>query len=166
MCEERGSRSQLASVLTHSIICSLLTVLDRQDAKYAFILSIASYFSLFPLLFEVDLLLPRYSLYGAYVAMMYGQLERLYKAKPTFHLLEWLYMLGFIGIPIYEHLLSRLLGLHERLPFMPLLLTSVYSALGVLYFYVRYYLYALDITWQSRAPKIKSSAAKRKRKTK
>lgn len=159
--------SELASLtLTLSFYCSLLAVLDRRDGKYAYILSITSYFSLFPLLFEVDLLLPRYSLYGAYVAMMYGQLERLYKPKPTFNLLEWLYMLGFICIPIYEHFLSRLLGLHDRLPFMPLLLTSVYSALGVLYFYVRYYIYALDISWQSRAPRIQSSAAKRKRKTK
>ncbi|XP_034489946.1 probable dolichyl pyrophosphate Glc1Man9GlcNAc2 alpha-1,3-glucosyltransferase [Drosophila innubila] len=148
----------------------LLAVVDRRDAKYAYILSVAGYFSLFPLLFEVDLLVPRYSLYLAYMAMMYGQLERMYKPKPKFHILEWLYFLGFLAIPIYEHVVSRMLGLHTRLPFMPLLLTSVYSALGVLYFFVRYYIYALDITWESlgkrRVPQIKFSAAKRKRKTK
>ncbi|KAH8396304.1 hypothetical protein KR222_007690 [Zaprionus bogoriensis] len=159
------------AILLCLIPLCLLAVLDRRDARYAYLLSIAGYFSLFPLLFELDLLVPRYALYGAYVAMMYGQLERLYsKLRSSFHPLEWLYCAGFIGIPVYEHLLSRLLGWHVRLPFMPLLLTSVYSALGVLYFYVRYYLYALDITWpswrSSSFPKIKYSTAKRKPKTK
>ncbi|XP_023170103.2 probable dolichyl pyrophosphate Glc1Man9GlcNAc2 alpha-1,3-glucosyltransferase [Drosophila hydei] len=150
----------------------LLSVLDHRDARFAYFLGIAGYYSLFPLLFEVDLLVPRYSLYMSYVAMMYGQLERVYKSKPSFHMLEWIYFLGFIAIPIYEHIISRLLDLHLLLPFMPLLLTSVYCALGVSYFYVRYYLYAMDFQWppsfgkRRRVTQIKSSTSKRKRKIK
>ncbi|XP_060663803.1 probable dolichyl pyrophosphate Glc1Man9GlcNAc2 alpha-1,3-glucosyltransferase [Drosophila nasuta] len=162
------------AILMCLIPLCLLAVVDRRDAKYAFILSVAGYFSLLPLLFEVDLLVPRYALYLAYMAMFYGQLERIYKAtKLGLHLLECIYFLGFLTIPLYEHLFSRLFGVHQQLPFMPLLLTSLYSSLGVLYFFVRYYIYALDIAWPSwpsltkrRAPQVKFSAAKRKRKTK
>lgn len=145
-------------------------MVDNRDAKFAYILAITGYFSLFPLLFDVDLLVPRYSLYMAYVAMMYGQLERVYKSKPSINVLEWIYFYGFIAIPIYEHIISRLLDLHLLLPFMPLLLTSVYCALGVVYFYVRYYLYAMDFQWppsfgkRRRVTQIKSSVSRRKRK--
>lgn len=166
------SLSWFDSQLNHYLIHSLLSVLDHRDARFAYFLGIAGYYSLFPLLFEVDLLVPRYSLYMSYVAMMYGQLERVYKSKPSFHMLEWIYFLGFIAIPIYEHIISRLLDLHLLLPFMPLLLTSVYCALGVSYFYVRYYLYAMDFQWppsfgkRRRVTQIKSSTSKRKRKIK
>lgn len=115
--------------------CSLLTVVNREDARYAYILAIAGYFSLFPLLFDPDLFIPRYSLYMSYVAMLYGQLYRVFPGFRGFHVLEWLYVLGFLAIPLYEHLLAHMLGWHRRLPFLPLLLTSVYSAVGVLYFF-------------------------------
>ncbi|EDV47415.1 probable dolichyl pyrophosphate Glc1Man9GlcNAc2 alpha-1,3-glucosyltransferase [Drosophila erecta] len=148
----------------------LLTLVNREDARYAYILGIAGYFSLFPLLFDADLYIPRYSLYMSYVAMMYGQLYRIFPGFRGFHLLEWLYMLGFLAIPLYEHLLSFLLHLDKRLPFLPLLLTSVYSALGVLYFFGAYYLYALGISCGKVAiassSSSSSSAVKRKRKTK
>ncbi|EDV91718.1 probable dolichyl pyrophosphate Glc1Man9GlcNAc2 alpha-1,3-glucosyltransferase [Drosophila grimshawi] len=155
------------AILMCLIPLSLLAVVDCRDAKFVFILSVAGYFSLFPLLFDVDLLVLRYSLYMSYMAMMYGQLRQLYDNKLTFHLFEWMYIVGFIAIPVYEHIISRPLGLHLRLPFMPHLLTSVYAALGVIYFYLRYYIYALDFTWRGcrkrRNTQIKS---KRKRKIK
>ncbi|KAH8386776.1 hypothetical protein KR093_002438 [Drosophila rubida] len=159
------------AILMCLIPLSLLAVVDRRDAKYAFILSVAGYFSLLPLLFELDLLVPRYALYLTYVAMLYSQLDRIYKPKLKFQLVEFIYFVGFLTIPLYEHVFSRLFGVHERLPFMPLLLTSLYCSLGVLYFFVRYYIYVLDITWpiwpaKRRTPQVKFSAAKRKRKTK
>jgi len=147
-----------------------LTLVNREDARYAYILGIAGYFSLFPLLFDADLYIPRYSLYMSYVAMLYGQLYRIFPNFRGFHALEWLYMLGFLAIPVYEHLLSFLLHLDKRLPFLPLLLTSVYSALGVLYFFGAYYLYALGFSWGKVTPpgasSSSTSAVKRKRKTK
>ncbi|XP_026849147.1 probable dolichyl pyrophosphate Glc1Man9GlcNAc2 alpha-1,3-glucosyltransferase [Drosophila persimilis] len=158
------------AILMCLIPLSLLTLVNREDARYAYILGIAGYFSLFPLLFDIDLYVPRYSLYLSYMAMLYGQLYRIFSGFKGFHWLEWAYMLGFIAIPLYEHIISRLLGLHIRLPFMPLLLTSTYSALGVVYFFGRYYLYAMGVSWPKvAAPKATatySSSAKRKRKTK
>ncbi|XP_017091387.2 probable dolichyl pyrophosphate Glc1Man9GlcNAc2 alpha-1,3-glucosyltransferase [Drosophila bipectinata] len=149
----------------------LLTVVNREDARYAYILAIAGYFSLFPLLFDPDLFIPRYSLYMSYVAMLYGQLYRVFPGFRGFHVIEWLYVLGFLGIPLYEHLLAHLLGWHRRLPFLPLLLTSVYSAIGVLYFFGGYYLYALGIgshaKWHSStSAETVEKTRKKKRKTK
>ncbi|XP_016939264.2 probable dolichyl pyrophosphate Glc1Man9GlcNAc2 alpha-1,3-glucosyltransferase [Drosophila suzukii] len=158
------------AILMVLIPLCLLTLVNREDARYAYILGIAGYFSLFPLLFDADLYIPRYSLYMSYVAMLYGQLYRIFPNFRGFHALEWLYMLGFLAIPLYEHLLSFLLHLDKRLPFLPLLLTSVYSALGVLYFFGAYYLYALGFSWGKVTPpgasSSSTSAVKRKRKTK
>ncbi|XP_017013012.2 probable dolichyl pyrophosphate Glc1Man9GlcNAc2 alpha-1,3-glucosyltransferase [Drosophila takahashii] len=153
------------AILMVLIPLCLLTLVNREDARYAYILSIAGYFSLFPLLFDADLYIPRYSLYLSYVAMLYGQLYRIFPNFRGFHALEWIYMLGFLTIPLYEHLLAFLLHLDKRLPFLPLLLTSVYAALGVLYFFGAYYLYALGFTW-GKATSSSSSSVKRKRKTK
>ncbi|BFG02573.1 probable dolichyl pyrophosphate Glc1Man9GlcNAc2 alpha-1-3-glucosyltransferase [Drosophila madeirensis] len=159
------------AILMVLIPLCLLTLVNREDARHAYVLSTAAYFSLFPLLHDVDLYVPRYSLYLSYMAMLYGQLYRMFAAFKGFHWLEWTYMLGFVAIPLYEHVLSPLLGLDRRLPFMPLLLTSTYAALGVVYFFGRYYMYAMGLNWwpqlaTSKATATYSSSAKRKRKTK
>ncbi|KAH8304647.1 hypothetical protein KR018_010345 [Drosophila ironensis] len=149
----------------------LLTLVNREDARYAYILGVAGYFSLFPLLFDPDLFIPRYSLYMSFVAMLYGQLYRIFPGFRGFHVLEWLYMLGFLFIPLYEHVGAHLLGWHRRLPFLPLLLTSVYSAIGVIYFFGAYYLYALGFGPGHKhatgtEPDAAHRARNRKRKTK
>ncbi|KAH8361281.1 probable dolichyl pyrophosphate Glc1Man9GlcNAc2 alpha-1,3-glucosyltransferase [Drosophila serrata] len=157
------------AILMVLIPLCLLTLVNREDARYAYILGIAGYFSLFPLLFDPDLFIPRYSLYMSYVAMLYGQLYRIFPGFRGFRVWEWLYMLGFLAIPLYEHVLAFLLGLDKRLPFLPLLLTSVYAALGVLYFFGGYYVYALGLSWGGKVavpPKATASSVKRKRKTK
>ncbi|XP_017030615.1 probable dolichyl pyrophosphate Glc1Man9GlcNAc2 alpha-1,3-glucosyltransferase [Drosophila kikkawai] len=153
------------AILLVLIPLCLLTLVNREDARYSYILAIAGYFSLFPLLFDPDLFIPRYSLYMSYVAMLYGQLYRIFPGFRGFHVWEWLYMLGFLVIPLYEHLLSFVLGLDKRLPFLPLLLTSVYAGLGVLYFFGGYYLYALGLNGGNKAAG-GTASVKRKRKTK
>ncbi|XP_011177588.1 probable dolichyl pyrophosphate Glc1Man9GlcNAc2 alpha-1,3-glucosyltransferase isoform X1 [Zeugodacus cucurbitae] len=122
----------------------LLFLLDSRDAKYAYWLSIFGYYSLFPLLHQPCVLLLRYALYLAYIAFMYGQLVALYpNARNTkMHLLERIYVAVGVLLPIYEHIISPLLHLDKKLPFLPLLLTSLYCALAVTYFFIRYYLHA------------------------
>ena len=161
------------AILMCLIPLTLLSVLQFQDAKYSFILSICGYFSLFPLLFHTDLFLIRYSLFLAYISFMYGQFRRLYR-EPHFqlHLLEWLYVLGFLGLPLYEHFVAPFMGLNQKLPFMPLLLTSVYCSLGVLYVFLRYYILTLSsnsinsIKNDSKLELTKKSKSKLKQKTK
>ncbi|XP_050330719.1 probable dolichyl pyrophosphate Glc1Man9GlcNAc2 alpha-1,3-glucosyltransferase isoform X1 [Bactrocera neohumeralis] len=126
----------------------LLFVLLPTDATYAYWLSIFGYFSLFPLLHQSCVLLLRYALYLAYVAFMYGQLANLYpnERQTKLHVLEKLYTVGCVLIPIYEHFISPFLHLDKTLPFLPLLLTSLYCGLAVTYFFIRYYLHALAIS--------------------
>lgn len=108
-------------------------------------LSAVGHFSLFPLLFHIDLLIIRYSLYLAYMGYMYTRYLSIHKDYPDMNLLEDCYIHGLLLIPIYEHLIGWLTGLNEKYPFLPLLLYSTYCAVGVLYCYIRYYIYALDL---------------------
>ncbi|XP_020715487.1 probable dolichyl pyrophosphate Glc1Man9GlcNAc2 alpha-1,3-glucosyltransferase isoform X3 [Ceratitis capitata] len=135
------------AILMSLIPLCLLFHLYPTDAKHAFLLSVVGYFSLFPLLFETSLLVLRYALYLFYMFLMYGQMVRLYTPLRDYktNLIENCYIYGFVLLPIYEHILSVNLNLHLSLPFLPLLLTSVYCALGVTYFFISYYLYTLGI---------------------
>ena len=53
---------------------------------------------------------------------------------PLISMLESLYLLVIIPLELYNSVLHHVLGLSSRLPFIPLLLTSVYCAVGVTYF--------------------------------
>lgn len=48
------------------------------------------------------------------------------------------YMYGFCAVFAYEHWLQYQLGLAERYPFLPLMLTSCYGAVGVVQFFACY----------------------------
>lgn len=53
--------------------------------------------------------------------------------------LESLYLLGLLPLELYCSIVHSSLGLTEKLPFLPLLLTSVYCALGVTYSWLKFY---------------------------
>lgn len=142
---------------------------DSKEAKFTFLLSIVGLYSLFPLLFHIDLLIIRYSLYLFYVAAMYGQIMRIFNSPIILHLYERIYLLGFIGLPIYEHIISPLFGLSKNLPFMPLLLTSLYCSIGIIYFFITYYVHLLSIgtiSVKSKTSAKHKSKLKNKSKTK
>lgn len=126
-------------------------------------LSAVGYFSLFPLLFHVDLLIIRYSLYLAYMCFMYVAYVRFYKDYPKMNILEDMYIYGLMLIPIYEHIIGPWTGLNARLPFIPLLLYSTYCGIGVLYCFIRYYIHALEFKLETT---MTTTSAKAKHKTK
>lgn len=82
------------------------------------------------------------------------------------NILEILYVFGLLLIPLYEHVIAPLTGLHQRLPFMPLLLTSVYCSCGVSYVFIAYYVHALDIRLKTKQTSIKTASKPTKAKTK
>ena len=128
-------------------------------------LSAIGYFSLFPLLFHIDLILIRYCLYFAYVGYMYYSYLHVHKDYPDMSILEDCYIYGLLFIPIYEHFIGWLTGLNTKLPFLPLLMYSTYCAIGVLYCFIRYYLYALDLkatTTTVKTKKIKTTSKTKK----
>ncbi|XP_065364538.1 probable dolichyl pyrophosphate Glc1Man9GlcNAc2 alpha-1,3-glucosyltransferase [Calliphora vicina] len=133
------------AILMCLIPLCLLFFVSPTDAKYSFMLSAVGLFSLFPLLFHFDLLIIRYSSYLAYMGYMYTRYLYVHKDYPDMSLLEDCYIHGLVIIPIYEHLIGWLTGLNEKLPFLPLLMYSTYCAVGVLYSFIRYYIYALEL---------------------
>ena len=60
--------------------------------------------------------------------------------------LESYYLLGLIPLELYTNGLHYLIGLDKTLPFLPLLLTSVYCAVGVTYAWLRFYVDVLGET--------------------
>ncbi|XP_037932461.1 probable dolichyl pyrophosphate Glc1Man9GlcNAc2 alpha-1,3-glucosyltransferase [Teleopsis dalmanni] len=130
------------AILMSLLPLCFLSILNSKDASYCIWFSIIGYFSLFPLLFDIDLLVIRYSLYLGYISFMLAQLVRIHKMKPSVNVLHVLYVTGLLIIPLYEHL-SPLLGLQQKLPFMTLLLTSLHCGAGLLYAYIQYYIHTL-----------------------
>lgn len=116
----------------------MLATRNINDCKSTIFLGAIGYYSLFPLLFRPELLLVKVSYYLAYMLLSWICLKHIHR---TLHLniVEILYIFGLSSLLVYEHCVQYLIGFDKKLPFLPLLMTSVYCALGVLYFYCQYY---------------------------
>ena len=56
---------------------------------------------------------------------------------PLLSIPETVFVMGLLPVEVYCHALHRLLGLDRSLPFLPLMLTSVYCAIGVSYVWLK-----------------------------
>lgn len=119
-------------------------------------LSTVGIYSLFPLLYPKNLIGIKLFLLLTYCAIAFEFVPALYvvpKPKgvrrirklrlPMLNRMECLYLYNLIGLWFYENAIHFMLGLDKPLPFLPLMMTSVYCALGVLYFWIQYYYYFL-----------------------
>lgn len=121
------------------------------DAKHYFILATVSCYSLFPLLFEPREYPIKVLLLVLHSTLMYFGFSSLFpgKAKPKkggsnddsekhrFHV-GWVgtsYVFGLTCVELWGQLLHPIL-LGDRLPFLPLMLSSTYCALGMLYSWI------------------------------
>lgn len=113
--------------------------INSKDAKACLFLSIVGHYSLFPLLFPTELALVKASLFMLYIGfnVFSMKLTKIYEGISN---LEKIYCLGLLGIFIYENLIQFIIGFNIKLPFLPLLLTSVYCSFGVTWFWLKYYL--------------------------
>lgn len=114
----------------------------ESEAKYTLFLSIVSHFSLFPLLFKPNLALIKISLLFTYILILFNGVRHLWPSphrKQILPLHELFYSFGLIGLLFYEFIFQYVLNLNEKLPFLPLLLTSVYCSIGIMYFWLKYY---------------------------
>lgn len=121
---------------------SILMTINEFEANNLWFLSIVSHFSLFPLLFESNLILVKISLFLSYTLVLTNGLKCLWpfeKQKLIVYYCEICYLFGLIGLLLYEFIIQYLLNLDRRLPFLPLLLTSVYCSIGIMYFWIKYY---------------------------
>lgn len=104
-----------------------------------FLTAIANY-SLFPLIFTKELMLIKCCLYIINIAVLGLGYRKQSPAEPSVILfLEKCYCFGLIVPFAYEMFFQYLLGLDRKLPFLPLLFTSVYCSVGIIYFWTKLY---------------------------
>lgn len=105
-------------------------------AKETLFLSVVGIYSLFPLLHPANLLFVKLTLFLGYVLVQFVTFRSLFNIR--FNVLERIYCLGFGPLFLYTEILHHRIPVAAlaRLEFLPLLLTSVYCALGVFYFWL------------------------------
>ncbi|XP_044761404.1 probable dolichyl pyrophosphate Glc1Man9GlcNAc2 alpha-1,3-glucosyltransferase [Coccinella septempunctata] len=137
------------AILMAVIPLTLLSVLDSFDGRIFLILSTVGHFSLFPLLFPLNLLIVKSLLFFIYTLFSFYSLANVFTSSirensiPLLSIPESLYLLGLGLVYLYENLIHYLLGLSDSLPFLPLMIISVYCSVGVMYCWLRYYIYFL-----------------------
>lgn len=141
---------------------SFLSVLGDVDAKLFLYLSTVGHYSLFPLIYPKNLLSIKLFMFLTHIAFAFCFIPSLYEApkskwsrKRRFMLLprlrrfQSLYLYGLMILCIYENALHSLWGIDKSLPFLPLMITSVYCAVGVCYFWMCLYYYFLTFNLSS-----------------
>lgn len=136
------------AIMMAIIPLSILGVAESSDAKVFLILSTVGHYSLLPLLFPESLLIIKLILYVLYCSYSFYSLSSLYPFYlcklnlPLLNVLESMYIFGLIPLFLYDHFFHYSITL-TTYPFLPLLLTSLYCSLGVVYSWVKYYIYFL-----------------------
>ncbi|XP_059060050.1 probable dolichyl pyrophosphate Glc1Man9GlcNAc2 alpha-1,3-glucosyltransferase [Achroia grisella] len=157
------------AILMILIPLSFMSVLGAVDGKLFLIISTVGHYSLFPLLYPKNLLAIKIFMLLTHTAIAFGNIPLLYEIPqkpksrkrrafmrlPLLNHLESLYIYGLLILCFYENILHTTWGLDKTLPFLPLMLTSVYCSIGVLYFFISYYYYFLTFNL-SRLPMVGS----------
>ncbi|XP_041357534.1 probable dolichyl pyrophosphate Glc1Man9GlcNAc2 alpha-1,3-glucosyltransferase isoform X2 [Gigantopelta aegis] len=133
------------AILLTIIPFTLLIAGKKRDAQLFLILSTVGHYSLFPLIFTQFenpiklLLMIVFSIYAfSSLGNIHGITWRPLKL-PLLSTLETLYVAGIVILECYNSAVHYALGLNRKVPFLPLLLTSVYCSVGILYCWVRFY---------------------------
>lgn len=122
----------------HMVIPFTVVAVERlEDARAFLFLSIVSTYSLFPLLFEAQEYPIKVTILVVYALVMWLAFSALFesKGKPLVSPLEKVYLGGLLVVEIYGQCLHPFL-FGSALPFLPLMLTSVYCAVGMVYFWL------------------------------
>ncbi|KAM6172763.1 dolichyl pyrophosphate Glc1Man9GlcNAc2 alpha-1,3-glucosyltransferase isoform 10-T10 [Erethizon dorsatum] len=118
----------------------LLSVEKAGDASIFLILTTTGHYSLFPLLFTTPelpikiLLMLLFTIYSISSLMMLFR-----KEKPLFNWMETFYLLGLAPLEVCCEFVFPFTSWRLKYPFIPLLMTSVYCAVGVTYAWFRLY---------------------------
>lgn len=126
------------AILMILIPLQVLTFHNKSEAGSSLFVSIFGLYSLTPLLFTSELIPVKLSLYVLFIAFNLFAFNVLYGVNLLrFH--ERLYCVGIVLLPLYEHFIQYIFNLHVKLPFMPLMITSVYCSVGMSYFWIKFY---------------------------
>jgi len=122
------------AVLLIILPLAILALGSKQEAKFYLITSVTGHFSLFPLLFGPAEFPSKLFLHLAHTFIAF-------KILPTssFCKLEKLFLFLSIPVCLWAEVLHSASGLDTRLPFLPLLLYSLYGSIGIISTYLRVY---------------------------
>lgn len=108
------------------------------EADLLFLLTIVAFYSLFPLLFTSELKLPQLFMYLSHITFgLYA--FKINKIKLNYSIYHKAYLTGFCALFIYENIIQYILDMDTKLPFLPLMLTSVYCSLGIIFSWLKFY---------------------------
>ncbi|XP_063233348.1 probable dolichyl pyrophosphate Glc1Man9GlcNAc2 alpha-1,3-glucosyltransferase [Bacillus rossius redtenbacheri] len=132
------------AVLLVIIPLTILAALWKDEARLYLFISTVGHYSLFPLLFtpfEIPVKLLVLVVHSSYAFLGLSALHAT-GGKPSAPLLsrpERAYLAGLVPLFLFDVAVHPLSVLGARLPFLSLMLTSVYCAVGVAYFWLAYY---------------------------
>lgn len=121
------------------LLCIIPLTLLSTEYRYVkpfVVLCVVGHFSLFPLFFTQFETPLKYLSWISYSLFALFSLKRIYQNPntiPFLHSLEFVYLIGFVPLELYCSLLHYVFGLDAHFKFLPLMITSVYCSLGVLY---------------------------------
>ncbi|KAM6907893.1 dolichyl pyrophosphate Glc1Man9GlcNAc2 alpha-1,3-glucosyltransferase isoform 1-T1 [Xenentodon cancila] len=129
------------AVLMAILPLSILAVESREDAGIFLVLTTTGHYSLFPLLFTPAELPIKVCLMLMFTVFSFTALRKLHSSQgPLLCPLEVLYLLGLAVLAVASEVIFPLSPWQHRLPFLPLLATSVYCSVGVCYSFLRLYI--------------------------
>ncbi|KAJ3589423.1 hypothetical protein NHX12_010268 [Muraenolepis orangiensis] len=133
--------SILKAILMAVLPLSILAVESREDAGIFLVLATTGHYSLFPLLFTPAEFPLKVLLMLLFTLFSFAALKNLYGEEGSLlHRLESFYLLGLVDVGLLCEMVFPLSPWQSTLPFAPLLVTSVYCALGVSYSFIRLYI--------------------------
>ncbi|XP_038137460.1 probable dolichyl pyrophosphate Glc1Man9GlcNAc2 alpha-1,3-glucosyltransferase [Cyprinodon tularosa] len=128
------------AILIAILPLSILAVESREDAGIFLVLTTTGHYSLFPLIFTPAELPIKVCLMLMFTVFSFSALGKLHRAQGSLlRPLEIVYLLGLVAVAIGCEFIFPLSPWQQKLPFLPLLVTSVYCALGVSYSFLRLY---------------------------
>lgn len=126
------------AILMILVPLQVLTFHNQAEAGSSLFVSVFGLYSLTPLLFTSEMIPVKLTLYVLYLTFNLFAFKKIYNFQLLkFH--ERLYCFGLIALPVYEHVIQYMLNFHIKLPFMALMVTSVYCSIGMTYFWVKFY---------------------------
>ncbi|XP_065452040.1 probable dolichyl pyrophosphate Glc1Man9GlcNAc2 alpha-1,3-glucosyltransferase isoform X5 [Chrysemys picta bellii] len=132
------------AILLAILPLSLLSVESPKRAGIYLILTTTGHFSLFPLLFTPPEIATKILLMLLFTVYSFSSLRALFRKEGR--LLNWLetiYLIALVPLEIFCEIVFPLTPWKLKFPFIPLLLTSVYCALGITYAWLKLYVSVL-----------------------
>jgi len=122
------------AILLVIIPLAVLATVSRTEARLYLLTASTGHFSLFPLLFKARELPTK-----LFVHLSHSFMASQLLPQATLTLIDKLYLVLAVPVFLYSEFLHSFIGLSASLPFLPLLLYSLYSAVGITVTYLNFY---------------------------